>query len=186
MAFSSVAVRIARVACWVVAIGVTSLLVLLFALRAFGLVIPYRIPTAAMTPTIRPGDQVLMEGLSYRWGTPQRGDVIVFRTREIPAIGLDDIYMKRLAGLPGERVRIADGRLMINGRPVTMVDGEGRPISYVNAAQLARPADELVVPAGDFFVLGDNSRNSADSRYWGFVPETSVRGRIWFRYWPWR
>jgi signal peptidase I len=175
-----------RVACWLIALPSAVVLVTAIALRCVGRLIPYRIPTNAMQPTIRQGDQVFMEGLSYLWRPPARGDLVVFRTRDIPAVGRDEVYVKRLAGLPGEHMRIRDGQLIVNDRAVPLLDANRQPIQYVNAGMLAQPTDELVVPADQFFVLGDNSRNSADSRYWGFVPKQSVQGRVWLRYWPWR
>jgi signal peptidase I len=160
--------------------------VLAIGLRLAGLLIPFLTPTSAMSPTIRKGDCVVMEGISYKLQPPTRGDLLIFRTGDIPSIREDTLYVKRLVGLPGERLRIREGELLVNDRPMRLLDAEKKPIRYLNAALLSQPAQEITVPPDSYFVLGDNSANSADGRYWGFVPKRAVLGRVWFRCWPWR
>jgi signal peptidase I len=153
-------------------------------LRVFNLLIPFRVPTGAMAPAVRPGDHVYTEGISYLLGKVERGDIIVFKTDTISEIPTPrTIFLMRAAGLPGERVRIEDGRLFINDQPASLKNESGE-IRYANMARLANPATTLTVPEGHYFVLGDTSTNSSDSRYWGFVPQQAVMGRVFFCYWP--
>ena len=155
-------------------------------LRFAGRLIPYRIPASGMHPTIQVGDCVLMEGITYWFRAPQRGEVVVFRTKGIAALHSDDVYVKRIAGLPGDKLRIAEGRLYVNGQPAPPIPGAGPYVNATSSRFLRTARDEFLVPPESYFVLGDNSVNSADSRYWGTVPKPNVRGKIWFRYWPWR
>jgi signal peptidase I len=142
------------------------------------------------------GDQVFVDKLSYNFVKPHRGDVFVFRTNHIPGIREDPqagapFYIKRLAGLPGDTLRIDPPRLYANGKVA-----EGFGFARVMSAKLpyrgyapgrdylADPNRSFVVPEHGYFALGDNSYNSYDSRYWGPVPEENVVGRGLFVYWP--
>ena len=123
--------------------------------------------------------------LSYRFGGKlERGDIIAFKTDNIPEIPVaPTIYLKRTAGLPGERVRIENGKLVINDQPVALTNEAGE-IRYANMARLFKPTATLTVPEGHYFVLGDASTNSSDSRYWGFVPHEAIVGRAFICSWP--
>jgi signal peptidase I len=118
-------------------------------------------------PFIDPGD----EPERYIFHGPKRGEVVVFRFPEDP--GRD--FIKRVIGVPGDTVRIQDGRVFVNGveldEPYTNTEGR---TDY----------REQVVPPHQYFVLGDNRPNSSDSRSWGFVPEENIIGRAMFTYWP--
>jgi signal peptidase I len=153
--------------------------------RIAGLLIPYQVPGGSMAPTIQPGDCVIMEGFSYRFGVLQRGDLIVFSTDGIKQFPKPTVFVKRFAGQPGETLAIREGNLLVNGSPVVLRNAAG-PITYIGdlhpfPKNLAEP---IVVPPNSYFVLGDNSANSFDSRYWGAVSAKNIRGRVWFRYWP--
>ena len=146
--------------------------------------------------TIDTGDQVFVDKFSYNFVKPHRGDVFVFRTnhifgiREDPGTG-SPFYIKRLAGLPGDRLRIDPPFLYINEEKA-----EGFGFKRVMAAKppyrgyalgrdyLAQPSRSFTVPRHGYFALGDNSYNSYDSRYWGPVPEENLVGRGLFVYWP--
>lgn len=159
---------------------------LLVALRVWGLIRPFSVPTVGMSPEINPGDKFMMERLTYLAGKPQRGDVIVFRTDEIASIQEHAIYVKRLVGLPGDELRLSKGTLYVNGRPAALHNRNGE-IHYsvvMFGRYLADDAETVKVPDGHYFVLGDNSDHSADSRLWGFLPAKSVLGRAVFCYWP--
>jgi len=142
------------------------------------------------------GDQVFVDKFSYNFVKPHRGDVFVFRTNHIPGIREDPeagspFYIKRLAGLPGDRLRIDPPFLFINGDKA-----EGFGFERVMAAKppyrgyavghdyLGAPNHSFTVPRDGYFALGDNSYNSYDSRYWGPVPEENLVGRGLFVYWP--
>jgi len=155
-------------------------------LRLAGLLCPYKIPTSAMTPAMSPGDHFFMEGITYLFRKPHRGDIIVFKTEGLNLPTKDTTFIKRLAGLPGERLRLVDGKLLVNDAPVSLRNATGE-INYTNMGRtpfLASSNDIVTVPAGHYFVLGDNTGNSMDSRYWGFLPARNIKGRASFRYAP--
>jgi signal peptidase I len=160
--------------------------VLLASLRFLGLIRPFKVPTGAMTPTISQGDHFLMEGFTFLARKPRRGDVLVFRTDSIESLQSGIIYIKRLVGEPGERLRISDGRLFVNDKQVSIRNTTGE-VHYVFmrwSHYLTSVDDSVMVPDGHYFVLGYNSTNSSDSRIWGFVPAGNVMGRASLRYWP--
>lgn len=143
------------------------------------------------------GDQVFVDKFSYNFVSPRRGDVFVFRTDNIAAIpgdpetGEHSFYIKRLAGLPGDALRIDPPLLYANGKVV-----EGFGFARVMSARppyrgygpghayLSDPSKTFEVPQHSYFAMGDNSYNSFDSRYWGPVPEPNLVGRGLFVYWP--
>lgn len=143
------------------------------------------------------GDQVFVDKFTYNFTKPHRGDVFVFRTnhifmliREDPETGAP-FFIKRLAGIPGNTLRIDPPLLYINGNPA---EGYGfqRVMSAkfpyrgysLGQAYLNRPDQTFTVPAHSYFAMGDNSYSSYDSRYWGPVPEENVVGRGLLVYWP--
>jgi signal peptidase I len=144
------------------------------------------------------GDQVFVDKCSYNFVKPHRGDVFVFRTNNIPGIPGDPetgqpFYIKRLAGLPGDMLRIEPPFLYVNGKIgeafgfKRVMESQGGYRGYGNAAgqsYLGQPNVSFKVPEGSYFALGDNSYNSADSRYWGVVPEENLVGRGLLVYWP--
>jgi signal peptidase I len=158
---------------------------LLCSLRMCGLIRPFNVPTGGMTPAVSAGDHVLMERISYLGREPRRGDVAVFKAEGIGALPPSELYIKRVAGEPGEQLRISDGRLFINDKPVALSNSVGE-IAYLPPPNLTAPPPltDLKIPAGNYFVLGDNSTNSNDSRFWGCLPRENILGRIVFRYWP--
>ncbi|MDX6621440.1 MAG: signal peptidase [Gaiellales bacterium] len=133
---------------------------------------PFAIPSESMAPTLQPGDHVLVEKLSYRFGSPRRGDLVVFRSPDggSPAV-------KRIAGLAGDRIAIEDGVLVVNGHR--------QRESYVDQRQVDSVYyGPVVVPRGDVFVIGDNRADSHDSRDYGAVPRRSLIGRVLVTLWP--
>ena len=144
------------------------------------------------------GDQVFVDKCSYNFVNPHRGDVFVFRTNNIPGILGDaetgqPFYIKRLAGLPGDTMRIEPPFLYVNNkigeeygfkRVMQARDGY-RGYGYsAGQTYLTQPTSSFEVPKDGYFALGDNSYNSADSRYWGIVPEENLVGRGLLVYWP--
>jgi len=149
---------------------------------------------------VQAGDQVFVDRMTYQFRNPSRGNVFVFMTTGIRRIEMNlpadqgsQFYIKRLAGLPGDNLRIDAPKLFLNG---SVVEGSAfnrvmscengyRGYSNPSAAQyLTSPEESFTVPDHAFFALGDNSYNSSDSRYWGIVPERNVIGRGFFVYWP--
>ena len=149
------------------------------------------------------GDHVFVNKMAYNFRAPRRGDVFVFSTSNIPTEenkmnpgGPSQFYIKRLAGLPGDALRIDPPQLFVNGQLATgsafervMSGTRDYPHKgyrgYGNGpAYLTSPESTYLVPEKRYFALGDNSYNSADSRYWGTVPEENLMGCGLFVYWP--
>jgi len=184
---------------------------------------PFYVPSGSMEPTLLIGDQLLATKYPYGYSAaslpafvvlpstgrfmgslPQRGDVVVFRW---PG-DRSQVWVKRVIGLPGDRVALHEGRVSINGVPVGIrpdgtgeaenEDGSQTPAPrFIETLPGPRehtifklsdsdPLDEMaetVVPPGHLFVMGDNRDNSADSRYWGFMPRDYVKGKALLIYW---
>lgn len=153
--------------------------------RTLGLVRPFGIPSRGMAPALIPGDKVMVERFTFLFRKPRRGDLVVFKTDNIFSLPAGEYYVKRVVGEPGDRVRIVDGQLFINGRTVILSNAIGK-INYVPADPRWNPEPdrEFSVTDGAYFVLGDNSTNSLDSRYWGSVSGNAIIGRVGFRYFP--
>ncbi len=186
-------------------------------LRSF-LFEPFRIPSGSMMPTLLVGDFILVNKFSYgmrlpvlntkivEFGEPKRGDIVVFRFPKQPTVD----YIKRVIGLPGDRIAYFDKKLTVNGQPTQQVSlgryqGVGQGVDMTGAEQFAEDLtgvehsilirhgvnsveDVFVVPPGHYFVMGDNRDNSNDSRYWGFVPEGNLVGKAFFIWmnWDWQ
>ncbi|MCB5184797.1 signal peptidase I [Methylobacillus gramineus] len=183
-----------------------------FLIRSF-IVEPFKIPSGSMMPTLLAGDFILVNKFTYglrvpilnktffEVGHPQRGDVFVFHYPPDPSID----YIKRVVGVPGDRIAYKDKRLTINGKPIetTYVDdykyvgsGLNMIVTKRYKEQLGDKNHELLieengmafdgeveVPPGHYFAMGDNRDNSKDSRVWGFVPEDNLVGRAFFIWW---
>jgi signal peptidase I len=133
---------------------------------------PMAVPTASMTPTLRPGDSVLVDKLAYRLGEPRRRDLVVFRR---PASG--ELMLKRIVGLGGDRVGLEDGVLYVNGRAVAEAFVDRRLVDSVYFGPVR-------VPDGAVFVMGDRRSDSLDSRDFGPVARRRILGRVDLRIWP--
>lgn len=180
-------------------------LFVVWALRSF-LVEPFTIPSGSMLPTLQVGDYILVNKFSYGLrlpvlGTevipvskPERGDIMVFKYPEQPRIN----FIKRVVGVPGDAVRVSDGRVWVNGvqlprEQVALPEGESwelyfretsGDVSHMIRHEAGReslsPEREWKVPEGSYFMLGDNRDNSRDSRFWGFVPDRYIVGKAFF------
>jgi signal peptidase I len=126
---------------------------------------------SSMTPGIEDGDRILVDHLSYILGEVRRGDVAVLRC----PVDENQDYLKRVIAVPGDRVRIEDGVVWVNGEAVSE--------PYVVAPDRRTSLDEIVAP-DHYFVLGDNRQHSADSREFGQVARRLMRGRVDLRVWP--
>ena len=125
----------------------------------------------SMAPHIASGEVVLINTMAYHLGPPRRGDVIAFR-HDSPA---PETFIKRIIGLPGDRVRIRDGRVYVNGAELDE--------QYVHFAD-RRSFPEVTVPQSSLYVLGDNRADSDDSRFWGFVHDDELLGKVLAGIWP--
>jgi signal peptidase I len=173
---------------WTESIIIAVILALL--IREF-IVQAFKIPSGSMIPTFKVGDRIFVNKFIYgaripftdirlpALREPQRGDIIVFRSPEPPKKD----FVKRLIALEGETVEIRDGNILINGKPI---EGPAsvRSVFYYNVEPYGKEGRPVKVPKDSYFALGDNSANSRDSRYWGFVPKRNMIGKAIFIYWP--
>ncbi len=139
------------------------------------------------------GDQLFVDRISYHFVRPKVGSGFVFRTGNIPGIASrvgDQYYIKRLVGVPGDNLKVEGSTLIRNGAPISGADAfqanaqrEGNYPGY-RALGLLATGSSVDVPANSYFAMGDNSANSEDSRYWGYVPAKDAVGRPLFIYYP--
>jgi len=151
---------------------------------------PYKIPSSSMEPTLHCGkpadgcrsrvsDRVIANRMVYRFRAPERGDVVVFKAPASveAACNASGTFIKRIVGLPGERVSMEDGQVLING--VRLNEPYLAP-AYRGSESGEWPRNSR----SGYFVLGDNRAMSCDSRRWGVVPRENIIGRADVRYWP--
>jgi len=172
---------------WVESILVAFILAVI--IRTF-VVQAFKIPTGSMRPTLLEGDLILVNKFIYGAKVPftnlrlpavrqpKRGDVIVFIYPEDSKMD----FIKRLVGFPQEIIELRDGTVYIDDKPLLEPIFNQR--YYYNRGDFAKEGQEIVVPGDNFFVLGDNSASSKDSRYWGFVPRQNILGKAILIYWP--
>jgi len=147
-----------------------ALLIKTFLLQAF------YIPSRSMEPTLRIGDRVLVNKLSYRVHDIHRGDIVVFeRPKDEPPDAIKDL-IKRVIALPGETVSTQNGQVYIDGRPLDE--------PYLPAGTVTDNLPPTKVDDGKVFVMGDNRGDSRDSRYFGAIDEDLIVGRAFVRIWP--
>ncbi|WP_413558418.1 signal peptidase I [Bdellovibrio sp. HCB209] len=170
------------------------------------LITAYKVPTGSMQPTLKPGDFIFSSRISYGIQlpftdkkldivSPSRGDLIVFTYANQPGVS----YVKRVIGLPGDRIQIKDGRILLNEEPLQYVKvadvSNDNPNSAIfdiyeekyqdhswrvifQKASESKDFGPLVVPPDEVFILGDNRDASDDSRYWGTVPTSQIIGKV--------
>ncbi len=190
-------------------------LLIVFILRSF-LAEPFRIPSGSMMPTLLIGDFILVNKFIYgirlpvinkkiiAIDEPERGDVVVFRYPKNPNVD----YIKRVIGLPGDRIGYFHKKLFINGQPAPqqllgVYQGVGQGDAMTGAQHLVETLDdnlehsilinpgmptvqgEFQIPPGHYFMMGDNRDNSNDSRYWGMVPEENLVGKAFLIWMNW-
>lgn len=142
--------------------------VLYFLIDAF--IARVRVENISMEPTLVPGEFLVVNKFAYKTGEIKRGDIIVFHYPMNP----DEDYIKRVIGVPGDKISIAEGQVAVNG-------------FVLNEPYIAAPpakGGEWVIPENAVFVLGDNRNESSDSRDWGFVPDDFIIGKALLIYWP--
>ncbi len=130
-----------------------------------------------MEPNFHENEYLIIDELTYRFRSPERGEVIVFRA----PINPNDFYLKRVLGLPGERVKVEDNKIIIYNteHPQGVVVDEGTYLSVPTDG-----AETITLGPDQFFVMGDNREVSFDSRRFGPISRDSIIGRTWFRGWP--
>lgn len=187
---------------WVEAIKTIGLsAILAFGIRTFVAEARY-IPSGSMLPTLQINDRLIVDKISYHFNDPQRGDIVVFMPPETAADcfngfqspnprnnwtnspanttnqsnpKLKDAFIKRVVGLPGDKVEVKGEQVYINGQKLAE--------KYIDAPP-SYQFGPVTVPANSYLVLGDNRNNSCDSHYWGPVPRNNIIGKAVVRFWP--
>ncbi|HEX4760714.1 MAG TPA: signal peptidase I [Thermoleophilaceae bacterium] len=166
-------------------------------IQAF-LVKPFRIPSGSMEPTLDIGQRVLVDRVTQHFSSFHRGDIVVFKPPK--GADTDDCgvnhpatepcptptpqksetnFIKRIVGVPGDRLKVLAGRVYIDGKPLK------EPYIRPDATcELCNEPQAITIPPGSFFMMGDNRGQSADSREWGPVPKNWIIGTAFFTYWP--
>lgn len=173
-------------------------------IQAF-LVKPYRIPSGSMLPTLQINQRVVVDRIGNRFSAPHVGDIVVFHPPRNYALGCanpdqgenaagltadkpcdvtwgqesSETFIKRVVGLPGDRISVVDGHVIRNG--------VREPDSYIDAcgdATACSFSGSITVPSGDYYMMGDNRGESDDSRFWGPVPKAWIIGKAFLTYWP--
>jgi len=151
---------------------------------------PFKIPTNSMYPTLKPSDRIFVNKFLYGAGIPftdirlpdvrppELGDIVVF----LSPVEKKKYLVKRYIAGGGQTVSIDDGRLLIDGKKIDAMPF--RKFFYYNRGEYGAEGKTMRVPEGSFYVLGDNSANSLDSRYWGFVPDSNLVGHAFVIHWP--
>ncbi len=151
-------------------------LVAVFLVRAF-IAQPFLVSGASMEPNFHNGNYLLVDEITYRFREPERGEVLVFR---YPG-DHKSYYIKRIVGLPGERVSISG-----NGITIYEVDGSQKKLdeSYINERSLGGKSDDVTLGPDQYFMMGDNRNFSFDSRSWGPLKKSEIIGLVRVRLWP--
>ncbi len=162
------------------------------------LIKPYRIPSESMVPTLTVGQRVLVNRIGHSFSKPEIGDVVVFHPpqgAESAQCGVshprqevcpkavqrkDDVnFIKRVVAGPGDTIKVIDGQVVRNGKPADEPFIE--PCDPGGGCNFPR---EVTIPAGEYFMMGDNRGSSDDSRFWGPVPDEWIIGGAFATYWP--
>ncbi|MDO8511971.1 MAG: signal peptidase I [bacterium] len=142
---------------------------------------PFFVRGESMVPNFHDGEYLVIDELSYNLGirSPKRGDVVVFRYPKDPS----QFYIKRIIGLPGERVTISEDKIVVinNEYPKGLQLNEGQ---YLPTTDITVGNIDSMLGKDEYFVLGDNREHSSDSRFWGAVPRNLIVGRAWLRLFP--
>lgn len=155
-----------------VAESVIVAVVLAFVIRFF-LFQPFFIPSGSMEPTLKKGDRIVVNKITYRFSEPKRGDIIVFKYPVNPKRD----FIKRLIGLPGETLEVKNNQVYIDGK---VLEQSFLPKNLTYRSNFG----PVKIPEKQYFMMGDNRNNSEDSRFWGNLPEKNIVGKAMFIYWP--
>jgi len=147
-------------------------LVIVIPIRYF-LFQPFIVKGQSMEPNFENSNYLIVDELSYRFRDPQRGEVVVFRYPK----NISQRFIKRIIGLPGEKIEIEAGVVMMNGK---ILDES----KYLPSGVQTTGNTQISLDENEYFVLGDNRISSFDSRQWGVLPRKNIVGRVYFRAWP--
>ena len=153
-------------------------LIVIVAIRTY-VMQPFFVSGKSMEPNFHDGDYLIVDEISYRLDEPKRGDVIIFRYPK----NTKEFFIKRIIGLPGERVEIEDSRITIYNNE----NQEGIMLDeniYIPLETKTTGSYDTILKDDEYYVLGDNRNASADSRIWGVLEEHFIVGKAWVRAWP--
>ncbi len=158
-------------------------LIIFFGIKGY-IAQPFLVSGRSMEQTFSDGDYLIVDQLTYNFTTPKRSEVIVFHTEFIPGGNEREYYIKRVIGIPGDRIVIKDGKVLLyenNSNTPTILDE-----NYIvdGLKTLSKGPIDMVLKDNQYFVLGDNRGNSSDSRYWGPVDKSYIIGRPLIRLFP--
>jgi len=144
---------------------------------------PNQVKGSSMYPNFIDAEYLLTDKLSYQFSDPKRGDVVVFKAPSSePCYENECEYIKRLIGLPGDRVKVEEGLLYLNGQ---VLNQSFLPSDYVTEpGEYCREGEEVTIPEGEYLMLGDNRSHSRDGREFGPIKREAIIGKAFFRYWP--
>jgi signal peptidase I len=144
---------------------------------------PNQVKGSSMVPNFADGEYLLTDKLSYQFGSPKRGDVVVFKAPASEPCAVDQCeYIKRIIGIPGDRVMVKGGQVYLNG---ALLNQYFLPSDFVSdPGTYAREGVEETVPQGDYLVFGDNRSHSRDGREFGPIKKDLIVGKAFFVYWP--
>lgn len=149
-----------------------------FVVLRFFVAEPHKVSGRSMIPNFQDGDYLITNKISAKSGEFKRGEVVILQNPR----NQDQIFIKRVIGLPEERIRLTNGTVLISGQPIAepyLPKGTTTP-----GETFLSDGEEVVIPKGQYFVIGDNRTGSSDSREWGPVPAELIIGSAWLRYWP--
>lgn len=140
---------------------------------------PFQVSGQSMYPNFHDKEYVLTNLIVLRFENPKRGDVLVFKAPNSP----EKDFIKRLIGTPGDRILLQDGSFLINGEKLDESSYLSSEVRTYGGSFL-KEGEEIAVPEGNYFLVGDNRQYSSDSREWGFVKKEEIIGKSFFVYWP--
>lgn len=139
---------------------------------------PHEVKGSSMEPSFSNNEYILTDKISYRFSKPKRGEVIIFKSPKNPDVD----FIKRIIGLPGEKIMIEKGRVFVNDEIIS--EPYINPPTNLFPGSKLSEGEEIVIPVDNYFVLGDNRSHSSDSRDFGPINRDSIIGKAFIRYWP--
>jgi len=155
----------------------------LFVVMYLFLVQPHQVKGSSMYPNFEDKEFLLTNKISYRFSQPQRGDVIIFKAPPSePCAEVECEYIKRIIGVPYDKVKLVNGKIYINGK--LLKESYLSATIFSSEGSFLQEGIEKEIPSDEYLPLGDNRSHSRDGREFGTIPKQSIIGKAWFRYWP--
>ncbi len=150
---------------------------ILMAIRFFAAE-PHKVSGSSMVPNFYDGDYIITNKLATRLNEPKRGEVIILHD----PLDINKVFIKRVIGLPGETIKIRGGAVYLNNQ---QLEEPYLPANLSTSGEnFLKEDNEITIPNGNYFVMGDNRDNSSDSRQWGYLKKDLIIGQAFLRYWP--